>query len=204
MFIWWFLVALALHQKSSSENYEIYTKLLYDEIYDEVKEEIMNQWLDKQTTFENNKACADSYDNIWAEINQPHLIRNTLDPVVDEVFYSPVDNECMYVFRALKSELCLQDNLPLDMARDCLWKDKHLFSYSSKQSIGSMMDLDNKKSDCYDRAESFNDTKTDIMKAQNRCEEIYDFDNVVAAKKWLEIEPFYYIPESIFENLNST
>ncbi len=93
--------------------------------------------------FKKKQECAKYQDEIIKELKNPDFIMKELDPVIEQIFYSPVMKTCLYSFRYLKWDYCNRDDLTQELSLSCLHKDKSIVDYFTKEEIYSSIKYDN-------------------------------------------------------------
>ena len=122
------------------------------------------------------KECASSNDAIIADINAENLIYRKGDPVLEEIFYSPKRESCMYVFRYWPMpEWCEanRDTMSFDeQVKYCFLKNKVLTDFFTKEVVMERDDVGAR------RCVSDLSAECDIIYEQNE-----KFDNLLESLK---------------------
>ena len=88
-----------------------------------------------ESLFEKKQACASYRDEIWEDIREPTLVYDTLDPQLEEIFYSPVRDSCLYVFEHLRIECEDLSGTELFLEAGCIRKTEQAVDFLTKDFL---------------------------------------------------------------------
>jgi hypothetical protein len=141
------------------------------------------QWLSEDELFEKKQECA-SYENKMKEQLKTFSFNYTSCFVVNQLFYSPIKNSCLYI-SSIKW-WCLTPEYDIE------WEEKILVlvDYFTKEILSSTIDLEyndeSKLSDCFYKYIYNTETEDEAKKWQIEylnCMKI-NFDNKLKELKW--------------------
>ena len=82
--------------------------------------------------FEKKKECASYQEEITQDISFAY---DDSDPVLEEIFYSPKRNSCLYVFRYYWTPECLKLDIDQFLEWKCQIKDQQIVDFFTKETV---------------------------------------------------------------------
>jgi hypothetical protein len=117
------------------------------------KEEDQSILLQKELpedSFTKKKECASHQEEIMQDILNPTFVYNDSDPVLEEIFYSPERNSCLYVFRYYWTKECSKLDTEQYFKWNCQNKIQQIEDFFTKETVYDSTIYDK----CYDRLSS--------------------------------------------------
>ncbi|MDP3245107.1 MAG: hypothetical protein Q8M83_05645 [bacterium] len=110
--------------------------------------------------FTKKKECAGYKDDIMEDILTPNLLYDESDPILEEIFYSPKRNSCLYTFRYYKSPNCLKVDIDTYVKMLCGAKERQIVDFLTKETVYSSVTYNN----CFERLLNKKDADITICK----------------------------------------